>query len=411
MVSSVRGQSAEDIEGLSPRNVLFIVTLSHTMQHIFVGSSILFPLIISELNIDYTEFGLAVAIAASIGGLSQIVFSIASRKIARYLLLGVGNMLLSTGVFITGLSRKLLDFIVARLLSGIGAAPQHPMGTAIVSEKFDSESIGRALGFHYGVAYIGNIIGPILMTASAMALGWRGTFLVFSIPILLVGFIIVWYLGRDPGISRGGTDAYAIGCLKSDLSKILKTKGIIAVIASQIVTSGGVDVGMLTTYIPIFLADFIGIDVYERSLVYAIGLLGGSIGPLILGRCGDKAGYIKTTVASAVAASILAYSMALHRSSSILLILHIFLLMFTGFSLPTLLQSYLVRSVHGYDRDLVVGLFFTVNFISNSIWTGVIGFLLDTYLSFDPAFILMGSLGLIGALILLGISRYKVKSS
>ncbi|MEM2739301.1 MAG: MFS transporter [Candidatus Bathyarchaeia archaeon] len=399
-------RSVEGVRKLSPRSVLFIVTLSHTMQHIFVGSSILFPLIISELNIDYTEFGLAVAIAASIGGLSQIVFSIASRRIARYLLLGAGNLLLSAGIFITGLSRKLLDFIAARLLSNIGTAPQHPMGTAIVSEKFDSRSIGRALGFHYGVAYVGNIIGPILMTASAIALGWRMALLIFSIPAFLVGSIIIWYLGKDPLIARGGTGVYATEGLKSSLSNILKIRGIVAVVASQIVISGGVDVGILTTYIPIFLADFMKIDVYERSLVYAVGLLGGSIGPLILGRYGDRVGYIKTAVTSAGAASILAYFMAFHRSSSILLILHIFLLMFTGFSLPTLLQSYLVRSVHGYDRDLVVGLFFTVNFISNSIWTGVIGYLLDTYLSFDPAFILMGSLGFTGALILLNLSRY-----
>jgi len=176
---------------LSPRNVLFIVTLSHTMQHIFVGSSILFPLIISELSMDYMEFGLAIAVAALIGGLSQIVFSIASRRIARHILLGAGNLLLSAGMFITGLSRRLLDFIVARFLSNIGVAPQHPMGTAIVSEKFDGKSIGRALGFHYGVAYIGNMIGPILMTASAIALGWRSTFLIFSIPALLVGSIII----------------------------------------------------------------------------------------------------------------------------------------------------------------------------------------------------------------------------
>jgi predicted MFS family arabinose efflux permease len=385
---------------LSPRNVLFIVTLSHTMQHIFVGSSILFPLIISELSMDYMEFGLAIAVAALIGGLSQIVFSIASRRIARHILLGAGNLLLSAGMFITGLSRRLLDFIVARFLSNIGVAPQHPMGTAIVSEKFDGKSIGRALGFHYGVAYIGNMIGPILMTASAIALGWRSTFLIFSIPALLVGSIIIWYLGRDSRIAGDTTSIHIMKGFKYDLKTILKTRGIVTVIASQIAISGGIDVGILTTYIPVFLADFMKIDIYERGLTYAIGLLGGAVGPLILGRCGDKLGYMKTAIASAGAASILVYSMILHKSGSIILTIHIFLLMFTSFSLPTLLQSYLVRSVYGYNRDFVVGLFFTANFISNSIWTGITGYLLDVYASFNSAFIFMGSLGLIGLSIL-----------
>jgi len=185
-----------------------------------------------------------------------------------------------------------------------------------------------------------------------------------------------------------------------DLKTILKTRGIVTVIASQIAISGGIDVGILTTYIPVFLADFMKIDIYERGLTYAIGLLGGAVGPLILGRCGDKLGYMKTAIASAGAASILVYSMILHKSGSIILTIHIFLLMFTSFSLPTLLQSYLVRSVYGYNRDFVVGLFFTANFISNSIWTGITGYLLDVYASFNSAFIFMGSLGLIGLSIL-----------
>lgn len=390
------------MKGLHPRNVLLIVTLSHTMQHIFVGSSILFPLIISELNLDYTTFGVIIALASSIGGLSQMMFSIASRRVSRHILLGSGNMALSIGMIITGLSKGISDLAFARLLSNIGTAPQHPIGTAIISEKFDSRSTGKALGFHYGIAYIGNIVGPILMTVSAIALGWRMTFLIFSIPALIVGLTIVWYLGKDPSISgRGIRDRHAVKDLKSDLTSILRVRGIPFVLASQIAISGGVDIGILTTYIPIFLADFIRIDVYERSLIYAIGLLGGSIGPLLLGRYGDIAGYLRIAPTAAGIASILVYSMVMHKSSSILLALHIFLLMFTGFSLPTLLQSYIVRSVYGYDRDLVVGLFFTVNFISNSIWAAVIGYIVDVYSSFDPALILMGSLGLIGMLILL----------
>lgn len=395
------------MKGLHPRNVLLIVTLSHTMQHIFVGSSILFPLIISELNIDYTMFGVIIALASSIGGLSQVVFSIASRMVSRHILLGSGNMALSIGMLTTGLSKSISDFAFARLISNIGTAPQHPIGTAIISEKFDSKSTGKALGFHYGVAYIGNIIGPILMTVSAIALGWRMTFLIFSIPALIVGLTIVWYLGKDPIISdRSIRDRYTVRNLKSDLTSILRVRGIPFVLASQIAISGGVDIGILTTYIPIFLADFIRIDVYERSLIYAIGLLGGSIGPLLLGRYGDIAGYLRIAPAAAGIASILVYSMVMYKSSSILLALHIFLLMFAGFSLPTLLQSYIVRSVYGYGKDLAVGLFFTVNFISNSIWAAVIGYIIDVYSSFDPALILMGSLGLIGMLILLAQLRY-----
>jgi len=157
----------------SPMRVLIVATISHVMQHIYVGSSILLPLIVDELKLNYTKFGLAIAVSSLIGGLSQILFSVAfsvaSRKIARHIPLGFGNILLSTGTFLMGLSRKFADFLGARLISNVGVAPQHPMGTATVSEKFDESSLGRAIGFHYGLAYIGNIVGPVLMTLLAAA--------------------------------------------------------------------------------------------------------------------------------------------------------------------------------------------------------------------------------------------------
>ena len=48
----------------SANSVLAITTVSHMMQHIFLGTSILFPLIVSELNLDYTEFGIAIAVSS-----------------------------------------------------------------------------------------------------------------------------------------------------------------------------------------------------------------------------------------------------------------------------------------------------------------------------------------------------------
>ena len=65
----------------SPNSVLAVTTISHMMQHIFLGTSILFPFIMAELNLNYTEFGIVIAISSLIGGTFQIVFSLTSRKV------------------------------------------------------------------------------------------------------------------------------------------------------------------------------------------------------------------------------------------------------------------------------------------------------------------------------------------
>jgi len=386
----------------SPNSVLAVTTISHMMQHIYVGTSILFPFIMSGLNMNYTEFGIAIAVSSLIGGTFQLLFSVASRKIARHILLGLGNILLSLGTFLTGIAHSFIHFLCFRTVANIGVAPQHPMGTAIVSEKFDEKSLGRAIGIHYGIAYLGNIIGPLFMTFLVATLGWRKTLFVFSIPALIVGLAVIWYLNGDASITQANAEEKPPS-LKSDVIALLKTPSVVPIILTQIFLSGGTDLGIITTYTPLFLANALKLDVhgYTYGLTYTIGLLGGVCGPILLGKYADRIGHLKMAALSSFFALALVYMLSFYDSSSPILAVHLFLLGLTSFALPTLLQSHLVSITSRYNRDLVVGVFFTVAFGFGSLWSGIVGYMIDVYSSFKPAFFLMGSLGLVAFLLLI----------
>ncbi|MCX8204852.1 MAG: MFS transporter [Candidatus Nezhaarchaeota archaeon] len=388
----------------SPTRVLLVATASHLMQHAFIGTSVLFPLIIEELRLTYVEFGLAISASTLIGGLSQVLFGAASRRVARNVLLGLGNFLLALGVFLAGLARRLTDFLAARLVSSIGTAPHHPVGTAIVSESFSEKSLGRALGFYYGLAYVGNAAGPALMTVMAATLGWRATLIAFSIPIFATSFLVLRYLSEVGGReAEGGAKELS---LRSSVAALLRTRGVSAILATQVLLSGGAEVGVLTTYVPVFLADFLKMDVYERGLAYTVGLLGGAIGPIVVGGRTARVGYVKPSAIVALLAAMLTYLLVLYEPGSMVLLVaaHLFALMFTGFSLPVLLQSQLVKLTSGYDRDLVVGLFFTIGFVFSSLWIALIGFVVDAHASFKPALVIIGALTAL-ALMPLSLSR------
>ena len=369
------------------------------MQHIFVGTSVLFPVILAELNLNYAEFGVALAASSAVGGLFQIIFSTLSRKISRHVLLGCGNLLLSLGTFLTGITRNFVSFLNARTIANVGVAPQHPIGTAIISERFEGGSLGRALGIHYGLAYTGNIIGPLFMTFLVFVVGWRSTLFIFSIPALIVGLTVVWYLNepRNPMHSSKTTDSTS---LKSDIITLMKTKSISSIILAQALLSGGAELGVITTYTPLFLSDALNLGVYETGIVYTIGLVGGVIGPILFGRYSDKLGPVKTAILSLSIAVALVYLLSFYRSAHSIIIPHLFFLGFVSFALPTLLQSHLVKVTTGYRRDLVIALFFAVSFAFSSLWTGVVGYTIEMYSSFTPAFVLMGSLGFVAIITL-----------
>jgi len=386
----------------SPNSVLAVTTISHMMQHIYVGTSILFPFIMSGLKMNYTEFGIAIAASSLIGGTFQILFSIASRKIARHILLGLGNILLSLGTFLTGIAQNFIHFLSFRTIANIGVAPQHPMGTAIISEKFDEKSLGRAIGIHYGVAYLGNIIGPLFMTFLVATLGWRRTLFVFAVPTFIIGLAVIWYLHGDPSITQADTEEKP-SSLKSDIIALLRTPSVIPVILTQIFLSGGTDLGIITTYTPLFLADALKLDIhgYAYGLTYTIGLLGGVCGPILLGKYADRIGHLKMAALASFSALTLVYMLILYDSASFILAPHLFLLGLTSFALPTLLQSHLVSITRRYNRDLVVGVFFTVGFGFGSLWSGIVGYMIDVYSSFKPAFLMMGTLGIFAFLLLI----------
>lgn len=378
-------------KNVSAKQVLAITTLSHMMQHIFVGMSVLYPTIVSELNLSYTEFGLAIAISSMVGGLLQLAPSILSRRFAKHILLGVGNILLSIGTFLTGLSRGIIDFLVARVVSNVGTAPTHPMGTAILSTKFEQRKIGWALGMYYGLAYIGNIIGPIFITLLAILFSWRISLIVFSLPSLIVGIVLIVFLNGDKRFTYNAAQS----SLKADIIKILKTEGVLSALFAQVFIAAAIDIVMITTYTPIYLAKWINLDEVNRSIFYTIELVGGVLGPIMLGRIGARKGYIKTIIFSTIFAVTSVVLLTIHSYASLILGFHLFFVGFFCFSFTSLMQSFLVNLTEGASRDLVVGIYFTLLFSIVSLWTAVIGYVIDHY-SFLHAFALMGVLGTVG---------------
>jgi MFS family permease len=142
------------------------------------------------------------------------------------------------------------------------------------------------------------------------------------------------------------------------------------------------------------------LDTVGRGIFYTIELAGGILGPLILGRIGAKRGYIKTAVFSTTSAVASVVLLSFYSSANLILAVHLFLVGFFCFSFTTLAQSHLIQITAKSSRDLAVGIYFTVLFSVVSFWTAIVGYIIDIFSSFLPAFIFMGVLGVAGIIVL-----------
>jgi FSR family fosmidomycin resistance protein-like MFS transporter len=157
--------------GISERRVVSTLTASHLVQHLFSGASILYQSIREELGLSYTQLGAMIGLANILGGLLQMVYSIAGRKVSRSLLLSGSNFFMSLGCLLTGTANRFEAVITGNAVASVGQAGTHPVSSSILSSKFEEKGIGSALSIFYGLGFVGNIISPILLSSIAAAAG------------------------------------------------------------------------------------------------------------------------------------------------------------------------------------------------------------------------------------------------
>jgi len=125
---------------------LTLVSAAHAVIHaVTVLMPLIYPFIQKEYNLSYTQIGLIVAIPNAVGGFLQIVFGLLSRYILRKVMLGVGSILVGVSTFFTGTITGYWSLMLWSLLSRIAGAPQHPVGSSYLSDRFGRKRHGYAL--------------------------------------------------------------------------------------------------------------------------------------------------------------------------------------------------------------------------------------------------------------------------
>lgn len=394
--------------GRSQKGVLAAVTCSHLAQHFTLGFSVLFPDMMMDLNLNYTQLGIMSGATNIISGFFQMSWSIFSRYTSRGGLLALGNILMAVGIFVMGAARRFANLVGGSIVRGVGQAAQHPVGTSILTHKFSRERASGALSIHYGLGYVGNIMSPIFLSSIAVLWGWRQASYILAIFPLIAGLSLLLYLRHEESASRSIQDAKAAR-LWEDAKSAIRMRGAMLIVAAEAFAIGGTGMGVIVTYTPLFLRRGLDVGTMETSVIYTIAVAGGVLGTLIVGRVANRFGNLRTTIPIVGGGSLLILLLTIYDSLSLLLMAHLFVIGATSFSFSSPLQAHLASISTPRQRDILFGLYFTIAHGVSSIWTALTGFLIDTYDSFNPAWVLRAVLGTIAFILLVLASREKIK--
>lgn len=163
------------------------------------------PLIRKDLHLSIAQMGwLLSAFSASYAGFSILAGPATDRWGPRRLLAG-GALLWSVVQLVTGAVTGFVQFVVLRLLLGLGETPYFPAGIRATSEWVSKKNRSLAVGAFCSCSGLGLALSGPLLTAIMLAFGWRGMFMTMGAAGLVMG-IVWWFMYRRPGERLPGVE-------------------------------------------------------------------------------------------------------------------------------------------------------------------------------------------------------------
>lgn len=383
------------------RKILGLLTFSHAVQHFYAaGLALTYPFVINEFHVSYSSLGIVLAISGVVGGLLQGAAGLVRKYSARFLLSGQ-NIGLAIATLLGAASPGFAFFGAMRFLGSFVLWPQHPVGSAYLSEMFPKKR-GTVLSWHTTGGTIGTLLVPIITTSIIANFGWRTALVALSIPMAIGGFVVIGRLPLEASHVKGSKaheEAMRTPGGPSILTQIVRNKSALMVVASATVAAAGRGLGILTAFVPLYLKDGAHLSTVTVGLVYTVLVAGGVVGPLIAGWLSDRIGR-KGVLITAYLGGAVSMVLFVQHYSSVWLLAGVSLIMgVLAYSESPLIQSLFSDAMGPKQARAAFGVFFAIAYGVGALWLALVGALIDRY-GFQTAFYVMAGSFVISALII-----------
>jgi sugar phosphate permease len=154
-------------------------------------------LIRQDLGLSIADMGYLLSAFLWAYAFSQLPTGAMVDKLGPRLLLTCGLALWSLAQLLGGLVQSFGQFFGARVLLGVGEAPQFPTGARVVRDWFNPRDRGLATGIFNCASSLGTAIAVPLLTFLMLSFGWRVMFVIMGVAGLAMAAI--WYFAyRNP---------------------------------------------------------------------------------------------------------------------------------------------------------------------------------------------------------------------
>jgi len=329
----------------------------------------LYPDIMDEFSLSYSQLGLIRSAATFAAGFPQMFVGFLRRWFSGRVLVGVGNLVNSVMNMLAALSRGFLQFLGFTVLAGVGSSTQHPVGASIVSAGTEPSKRGRMLGLNQAVPSLAFSFTPLIAAYLLTIMGWRSALGILSVPALVLSVALILFVRGVGSVEKTTEDALNW----SRLGESLKNRNVLSISLLRSVMAFRMGV---RTFLPLYFIDVLGFASEKSGVLYSIMLLGGVLGPFFWGYLSDRMNrkplIIGIMVASSAGYLLLNYVTWFWPLAALLFVI--------GFMVQTVVvQSVLSDSVERSQLDQMFGLYFTIGFTLASFSSILFGYIVELY--------------------------------
>jgi MFS transporter, DHA1 family, inner membrane transport protein len=233
----------------------------------------------AEFDTSVAAVGQLTAVTALPWAVLAPYMGVLSDRYGRRPVLAIGTALLGVAVLLSSLSWNYTALMAFRFIGGIGGATSGPIVMSSAADYFPASRRGRALGTVIAGLSIATIAGIPSVALVAAYAGWRLSFAVVGVALLLTAGL-VWVV--MPKVRIRSTGRSALSGFRSALSE----RSIPLLLLANTVER--MSFTTITTYLPAFLILTYGLTLDAVAPILSMIAAGTLAGSLVGGRLADR---------------------------------------------------------------------------------------------------------------------------
>jgi MFS transporter, FSR family, fosmidomycin resistance protein len=160
--------------GPRDREVIGLVSLAHGTSHFFhLMLPPLFPWLMTDFSLSYTDVGLLTTTFFVISGIGQALAGFVVDRVGGWLVLCFGVGMLALSGVVLGVATSYPWLMLSATCAGLGNSIFHPSDFTLLNQRVSQPRLGHAFSIHGVAGNVGWAVAPLFMAGVTSVFGWH----------------------------------------------------------------------------------------------------------------------------------------------------------------------------------------------------------------------------------------------